>query len=68
MPWMSSFTNKLELFNEFCGLLIQYHQISFTDFVPDVEFKTHSVSASFIMLTYLTIITNCLVVGKEFAR
>ena len=67
-PWLSSFTNNLELFNEFCGLLIQYHQISFTDFVPDVEFKTYNLSMVFIMLTYLTIIVNCLVVGKEFAR
>ena len=67
-PWEIDFNNRMEFFNEFGCLLLQYHQILFTDFVADVEFKDHYIAHSFLFLTYLIIAVNCALIGLEFGK
>jgi hypothetical protein len=67
-PWEIQFNNRMEFFNE-CGcLLLQYHQILFTDFLADVEFKDEYVAHSFLFSTYLIIAINCALIGLEFGK
>lgn len=67
-PWEIHFNNKLEQFNEFSCLILQYHQMVFTDFVLDIELKSTLVGSSFIYTTYAIIAVNCSLIGLEFYR
>ena len=68
LPWENPQCNILELFNECTCLILQYHQVIFTDFCLDIEVKCYQVSSSFIFTTYIIIIVNFLVMFLEFAR
>ena len=62
-PWESKFNNKLEQFNEFSCLILQYHQLTFTDLNPDVEVKSGPIANSFKYSTYVIIAVNCFLIG-----
>ena len=62
-PWEDPFNNKLEQFNEFSCLIMQYHQVIFTDFFPNIEFKSTYIADSFIYLTYAIIGVNVSLIG-----
>jgi hypothetical protein len=34
-PFKNNFYNNLELFNEFCIVILSYHLFQFSEFVPD---------------------------------
>ena len=38
-PYEDPFTNKNEIFNEICVLVVGYHLFVFTDFVEDLKIK-----------------------------
>ena len=49
-------------------MILQYHQMGFTDYVLDVYLKSTVVGNSFIYTTYTIIAINCMLIGNEFIR
>jgi hypothetical protein len=56
-PYSLRSANAMELFNESCVLLINYHLICFTDFLKDLR-NRDQVGFSLIVLTILNIAVN----------
>jgi hypothetical protein len=56
-PYSDRSANQIELFNETCVILINYHLICFTDFVLDLE-KKDQVGYSLIAVTIFYIVVN----------
>ena len=51
----------MELYNEFSGLILIYHLLSFTDFVPNVNTRDF-VGSSMVYTTGLNLFVNLFVV------
>lgn len=61
-PYSLRSANQMELFNETCVILINYHLMCFTDFVLELE-RRDQVGYSLIVVTILNVAVNLLVIS-----
>jgi hypothetical protein len=54
--------NNRELFNEFVSLIVNYHLMMFTDFVPDVNTREH-IGMSLVVVTGGHLVVNLLMIS-----
>ena len=50
--------NRMQLFNEFFVLLISYHLMPLTDFMPDLDFRKDFVGRSLVAATLVNLAVN----------
>ena len=60
-PMKSLTSNRMELFNEFCILIVNYHLMCFTDLVPDVDTR-EIVGKSLEFTMYINVGVNFVVI------
>jgi len=56
-PFQSLMSNQLEIFNEVCVLITNYHSMMFTDFLSDVDMR-EKVGTSLVYFTGLGVLIN----------
>ena len=61
-PMTSVGENHMQLFNEFSVVLLSYHLLPLTDFMPDLETRNTFVGKSLILFTLLNLGANILFV------
>ena len=62
LPYKKTNSNRLEIFNESCILLTNYHLYLFTDFTPDSDLQ-YRVGWSVLGIFCTNIITNMIIVA-----
>ena len=64
-PFVSIKLNKLEVFNELCILLVNYHLIFFTDFIPNDPLLKYQIGWSIMSISTLSIVVNMIIIFKD---
>ncbi len=59
-PMISVSENRMQLFNEFCVLLVSYHLFPLTDFMTDLEIRNNLVGKSLIVVILFNLGINIL--------
>ena len=52
--------NRMQLFNEFCVVLLSYHLFALTDFMTDLETRNNLVGKSLVVVTLFNLGVNIL--------
>jgi len=63
-PFTNWSANWIELGNEFSTLVVNYHLMCFTDFVPEPETKEY-IGDSLVLFTVANLAVNLAIVGRE---
>lgn len=63
-PFRDKSKNWLELFNEFSTLIVNYHLMMFTDFVPDLNTR-EQIGQSLVYCTAGNLVINLVLVGSS---
>ena len=61
MPYEIKGTWRIELFNDYCILIVLYHMMCFTEMVRDSDARYHFVGSSCILFTGFNIVVNLFV-------
>jgi hypothetical protein len=59
-PMISVSENRMQLFNEFCVVILSYHLFPLTDFMTDLETRNNLVGKSLIVVTLFNLGVNIL--------
>jgi hypothetical protein len=59
-PMISVSENRMQMFNEFCVLLVSYHLFPLTDFMTDLEIRNNLVGKSLIVVILFNLGINIL--------
>jgi hypothetical protein len=62
-PFLRKYENHLELFNEFSTLVVNYHLMMFTNFVPDLDTR-EQIGQSLVYGTCLNLACNLGIIGR----
>ena len=64
MPMECHFTNKIEIFNECTCILLMYHIMCFSDFVPEASTRS-GLGVSFIVFIFMNVATHLFFMIKD---